>query len=192
MEKYNKLTPALAMIILFNASAVMAEEVPLSSGDTTFTATITDGSCDWLWNETVLHFPPVTTEQVKSETALMIKPLTVFIQCTQPLIPQLKITGNTPFQDTQSVFIDGTSLRNIGFMLQPDDGSQTMPSLRSFYNNGIAGNALVNNIPFNLNSINDNHQVQQIIWVGLIGMGASDLIIPGEFSASLTLTGLIP
>jgi len=192
MEKYNKLSRLLGTLILFSCSAVIAEEVPLSSGDTTFTATITDGSCDWLWNETVLNFPPVTADQVKSETTLMIKPLTLFIQCTQPLTPQLKVTGNTPYADTPSIFIDGVSLQNIGFMLQPDNGSQNMPSLSHFYNEGIAGKALVNDIPFSLSSVTDDHQVKQIIWVGLIGMNAGSLIIPGHFSASLTFTGLIP
>lgn len=93
MEKYNKLSPFIAAIALFNCPIVTAVEVPLSSADTTFTATINDGSCDWLWNETILNFPPVTSDQVKAETTLMIKPLTVYIQCTQPLIPQLKVTG---------------------------------------------------------------------------------------------------
>ncbi len=190
MEKYNKL---LAGIILINCTMAFAEEIPLSSADTTFTATITEGSCDWLWNETVLNFPPVTLEQVKPETTLIIKPLTVFIQCTQPLMPQLKVTGHTPYgNNEQSVFIDGTNLHNIGFMLQPDDGSQNMPTLSSFYSNGVAGKALVNNIPFSLSSINDTHQVQQIIWVGLVGIGAGATTFPGKFSASLTFTGLIP
>ncbi|MCS3429513.1 fimbrial protein [Klebsiella sp. BIGb0407] len=194
MEKFNKLSPLLASMIFFSGAgtAVMADEIPLSSAETTFNATITDGSCDWLWNETELHFPPVTAEQIKTKNTLIIKPLTVFIQCTQPLTPQLKVTGNTPYADDPSIFIDGSNLRNIGFMLQPDNGSQTLPSLSNFYNEGIAGKAFINNIPFNLGAVTESQQVQQIIWVGLIGMNADSLVVPGTFSASLTITGLIP
>jgi len=192
MEKYNNVSPLLASLILLGCTAVIADEVPLSNTETLFNATITDGSCDWLWSETVLNFPPVTVEQVKPNTALIIKPLTVSIQCTQPLTPQLKITGNTPYNNIHSVFIDGTSEHNIGFMLQPDNGSQNMPALSSFYNEGIAGKALINNIPFNLNPVAEKQQIKQIIWVGLIGMDNGSHILPGTFSASLTVTGLIP
>lgn len=77
-------------------------------------------------------------------------------------------------------------------MLQPDNGSENIPSLNNFYSNGIAGDALVNNIPFSLNGVVDSRQIKQIIWVGLVGMQANDSVVPGNFSTSLTFTGLIP
>lgn len=191
MEKYNRLA-AMAGITLFTCLNAAVAETPLSSADTTFTATINDGSCDWLWSETTINFPPVTVDRITAEKTLMIKPLTLSLQCTQPLTPQLKLTGNAPYSLVPSVFIDGTTQHNIGFMLQPDDGSQNLPALNDFYSTGIAGKALVNDIPFNLAPVADSQQVKHIIWVGLVGMPASQPTVPGNFSASLTFTGLIP
>jgi len=193
MAARNKFQPLLAGMALLCYPGYLLADFPLSQGETEFNATILQGSCDWIWNETVLNFLPVTTDNIKPETTLEIKPLTAAIQCNLPLTPQLKITGNTPFSGNNNIFLDGSNTRSLGFMLQVDDGSLQAPSLASFYRDGMAGKAMTNNIPVNLPTRTQaNPPSQQIIWVGLVGMDAGPLKIPGSFSTTLTFTGLIP
>lgn len=163
MALYNKLRPILASITLLCYPGYLLAEVPLSQGTTEFSATILEGSCDWTWNKTQLDFLPVTVDRIKSGTTLEIKPLAAAIQCTQALTPQLKITGSTPFADNDKVFLDAPMARNVGFMLQVDDGRQQAPSLGSFFSDGMAGKAIKNNIPINVASVDQaNQSVQQL------------------------------
>lgn len=193
MALYNKILPILASITLLYYPGYLLAEVPLSQGTTEFSATILEGSCDWTWNETQLDFLPVTVDRIKSGTALEIKPLAAAIQCTQALTPQLKITGSTPFTDNGKVFLDAPVTRNVGFMLQVDDGRQQAPSLGSFFSDGMAGKAIENNIPINVAPVTQTNQsVEQIIWVGLVGMNSNNPTEIGTFSTTLIFTGLIP
>lgn len=192
MAKYSKYFTCWASLGLLLAANAQAADVNVSNANTTFTATVIDGSCDWVWNESVLTFTPVAERELSAGKTLEIQPLTGTIQCNLPLTPQLMVTGNTPFSDTASVFLDGSSTANTGFMLQVDDGSQTMPGLTSFYTNGISGKAMVNNTPFTLKAVPAQQQVKQIIWVGLVGMDSGSATVSGKFSASITLTGIIP
>lgn len=192
MAKYSKYASVLAGLVLFTGFIANAAEVALSNAKTTFSATVIDGSCDWVWNESVLTFLPVTENQLVAGKTLQIKPLTGTIECNLPLTPQLMVTGNTPFSDNASVFLDAITATNVGFMLQVDDGSQTMPGLTSFYSNGINGKAMVNNVPFTLKAVEGGQQVKQLIWIGLVGMDSGQATVPGKFSASITLTGIIP
>lgn len=172
---------------------LFADQVPLSQGTTTFSATLLEGSCDWSWSETALTFLPLTAEQITAGRTFEIKPLTASIQCSGAMTPQLKITGNVPFASTDRVFSDGSVTRRVGFMLQPDDGSQQPPALNTFYQTGIGGQAIANNTPFPVIAITSADQsVQQTIWVGLVGMAGDRQAIPGEFSTVLTFTGMIP
>jgi len=193
MALYNKIKPILASITLLYYPGYLLAEVPLSQGTTEFSATILEGSCDWTWNETQLDFLPVTVDRIKSGTALEIKPLAAAIQCTQALTPQLKITGSTPFTDNGKVFLDAPVTRNVGFMLQVDDGRQQTPSLGSFFSDGMAGKAIENNVPINVAPVTQaNQSVEQIIWVGLVGMNSNNPTETGTFSTTLIFTGLIP
>ena len=192
MAAYSKYTFFLASLVLCAGFTVSAEEVTLSTAKTTFSATVIDGSCDWIWSESVLAFLPINEKALAAGKTLEIKPLSGTIKCNLPLTPQLMVTGNTPFSDTASVFLDGSNASNIGFMLQIDDGSQTMPELTRFYNNGINGKAMVNNVPFTLKEVKGGQQEKQLIWIGLVGMVSGNPTVPGKFSASVTLTGIIP
>lgn len=193
MARYNKLQSILASITLLYYPSYLLAEVPLSQGTTEFSATILEGSCDWTWNEIQLDFLPVTVDRIKSGTALEIKPLTAAIQCTQALTPQLKITGSTPFADNAKVFLDAPVARNVGFMLQVDDGRQQAPSLGSFFSDGMAGKAIENNVPINVTSVTQaNQSIEQIIWIGLVGMNSNNPTETGSFSSTLIFTGLIP
>lgn len=192
MAKSSKYAFCLGVLALCATLPASAEDVTLSTANTTFTATVIDGSCDWAWSESVINFMPVNEKAVVAGKTLEIQPLTGTIECNLPLTPQLMVTGNTPFTDTASVFLDGSNASNVGFMLQADDGSQTMPSLSGFYSNGIGGKAMVNNVPLSLRAVEGGQQVKQIIWIGLVGMDSGNTTVPGKFSASITLTGIIP
>lgn len=193
MASYSRLRTLLAGIALLCYPGYLLAEVLLSETKTEFSATIVEGSCDWTWDQTRLDFLPLTADRIKTGNTLEIKPLTAAIQCNQAITPQLKVTGNTPFSGNEYVFLDGSNTRNVGFMLQVDDGRQQVPSLSNFYSNGMAGNAIKNNIPVSISSAAQaNQQTRQIIWVGLVGMNASNLTIPGSFSTTLIFTGLIP
>ena len=114
------------------------------------------------------------------------------IQCSIATTPKLIVSGITPYPGNNHIFLDDSINNGLGFMLQPDDGSEKTPSLSEFYSDGLSGKAITNNTPVNVNSAAVNTPLQQIIWVGLVGMKDSQDIVPGPFSASLIVTGLIP
>lgn len=192
MAQYNKLFSTLFGLSLTTWCIGTYAQTLTSSGSTEFTATIINGDCQWTWNETSLNFSVLTPQQVSPATTLEIKPLTAMIQCNIPITPEIIFSGSTPYPNNTHVFINGNMNSGMGFMLQLDDGNKNMPSLGSFYSDGLNGKAISNNAAISINKIIENEPAQQTIWVGLVGMKESTEIIPGSFSASLIVTGIIP
>lgn len=199
MEQYNKLSGVIACLIFFVNAPALSDVVVNTTTPTIFTATISDNECDIFWNQSVLAFKPHTADEfTEVGKTVEIQSLNALTQCTQMTTPKLSFAGSTHYNNDQ-IFLDGTKPNGVGFMLQLGDVNTGMPALDTFYQLGVNGNKAFKNRelrnlqPLASDNSGGKHQfsAQQVIWVGLVGMTPKS-IVPGEFSATLTLTSIFP
>nr|ELR5114884.1 fimbrial protein [Providencia stuartii] len=159
------------------------------AADVEFRALISDISshCSIALPETTLSFVPLQADKlIGGVTTYQIQPLRVDLLChdvTQNIAPSITFQGNTPYSQSNTLFLDG-SANGVGFMLRQDQGAR--PSLAEFYdtNQAIASNGP----PLSLTTLDttNNYYHEETFWVGLVGP-LNTPVISGNFQATLTV-----
>lgn len=163
------------------------------------TATITDAMCEVVFDTSILTFTPTVPVQFSVGSTVEVLPLKLRVKCNYALTPTVSIAGITYTNNTR-VFLDPPanqpSGNGVGFMVQPATTAQardTPPALSSFYNQGMAGSAVQAGVPMNIIPVTQTQNfVEQVLWVGLVGVWPTANILAGEFKSTLTITVAIP
>ncbi len=163
-------------------------------------ATIMDGMCEVEFNTTTLIFTPTIPSQFFEGATTEILPIKMKVKCNYARTPTVSVTGALPYTGNPRVFLDAITGKpngnGVGFMLHPamtEQERETPPALNTFYSQGMAGSALQAGIATNLIPITQTQNfVEQVLWVGLVGVWPTNNILAGEFKSTLTITVTIP
>lgn len=176
MARYNNPISGIIFLSLGTLSPVFAVQTDIS-------AVIADDiGCDIHLPTTLTFIPQRTSEFQGAPTAHEIQPLRAEFTCankTNPLVPKLSIEGPTPYA-TDVIFLNGEP-NGVGFMLRRAEGSA--PSLSDFYapEKAIKRGETLSLSPLN---IANQHQTEEIFWVGLVGPVQGN-VLPGTFFSTL-------
>lgn len=163
-------------------------------------ATIMDGVCEVEFNTTTLIFTPTIPSQFFEGGTTEILPIKMKVKCNYARTPMVSVTGEQPYAGNTRVFLDSIAGKpngnGVGFMIRPamtEKERETTPALNSFYSQGMAGSALQAGIATHLIPITQiQNYVDQVLWVGLVGVWPTNKILAGEFKSTLTITVAIP
>lgn len=201
MEKFSKLSAFWTGLIFFAVNYPAVAGGVLSTGGTSFIATISDGTCDVSFDNQVITFMPRVAGEFGPGMTVEIKPVTAQMHCTYAVSPQVTVSGAT-YASNNRVFINKNpgwpdGVNGVGFMLQPAatvSERDNPPSPGSFYADGMAGKAIAAAVSMPLIPLTEDndYSANQILWVGLVGLADSSQIVPGRFSANLTININLP
>lgn len=177
MARYNNLFGSIIFFYLITLSPVFAVQTEVS-------AVISDDvGCDIQLPTTLNFIPQRTAEFQGVPAAHEIQPLHAKFTCTNKanqLVPKLSIEGQTPYT-SDVIFLDGDP-NGVGFMLRQSEG--ITPSLSDFYapEKAIKRGEALSLSPLN---IANQHQTEEVFWVGLVGPIQGN-VLPGTFFSALT------
>lgn len=201
MVKYNNHVALFAILTWIIPSYQTIASVNLDTVGTSFIATITDGSCDVSFDNKAITFMPRMASEFNPGVTVEVKPISAQMNCTYAVTPQVTISGTT-YSSNNRVFLNKNpdwpeQTNGVGFMVQPASTvieRDKTPSLDSFYANGMGGKAISATTPMSLIPLSEDNDfsVNQVLWVGLVGLVDSNQIIPGRFSANLTININLP
>lgn len=177
MARFNNLVTDTLCLYLITLSSSFAAQTNIS-------ATIADDiGCEIRLPVSVIFSPQRIALFQGAPAAHEIKPLRAELECankTKQLEPKLSIEGQTPYE-TDSVFLSSEP-NGVGFMLRLAEGDS--PSLSEFYS---PEKAIKRGIALPLSPLNsaNQHQKEEVFWVGLVGPMQQD-VRPGQFFSTLT------
>ncbi|WP_025154725.1 fimbrial protein [Morganella morganii] len=163
------------------------------------TATIMDAMCEVVFDTSTLTFTPTVPAQFSAGATVEILPLKMRVKCNYIRTPTVSIEGIT-YANNARVFLDPPANQpggnGVGFMVHPATMAQTRdtpPALSSFYSQGMAGDAVQAGVQANIIPVTQTQNpVEQVLWVGLVGVWPTTNVLAGKFKSTLTITVAIP